>query len=390
MTKSLFINGFILLACMGWLGLRGYDRGVIRTLQRVISLIAAYAACYIGMVPVADLIKAQLSWTLIPAYLLSAALCFFIIAFVVEYLIGLLVEEIENRGVEPAKITGACLGVALGALLGIITVWLGGLMLDAYRLQSPAFTQVEIQDPVRKLAGELVGDVVELTLSAQMEEGSLMPELSSQLLSNPVKLTQQVMQVSQSDAMRALFSDPQAQQLMLAHQTEALQNHPHFQTLMASPEAGEIFVLLSEKTASGKDIDPPEKVARLLSDMYLKVSRVQHDPRFLRLAEKPEFKQLAQNPSPVAMLANPALGELAEIIFNPAPPVSAEPATLQRLEPLAWEVSTSAEQPVVLEEETPAPEGLVMYRWTDGNGRKHYSETRPEEDYEVELVRLSP
>lgn len=387
MTEIFVINGLILLSCIGWLGWRGYEYGVIRTLQRVMSLGAAYTACYFAMVPVASWMQAQFAVPFIPAYLLSAAISFLSVAFAVGYLIKILADYVENRGVEPAHIPGALLGVVLGAVLGIITVWLGGMMLDAYRLQSAAVVQTEIQDPVRKLAGDLIGNAVQQSLSPKMEEGSLVPVLTSQLLSNPVNLTQQVMKVSQSEALRALFSDLQAQQLMLSDQIEDLQDHPHFKALMELPEAEEVFALLGERVAVGQNIGRREKVARLLADMYQKVSRVQQDPRFLKLAEKPEFKQLAQNPSPVAMLANPVLSELAEIIFNPAPLLA--PVTYQRLEPLAWEESTSTEEVVVSEEEIPASEGLLMYRWTDERGRKYYSENKPSGDYEVEVIPLS-
>lgn len=402
MTTSTYISAAIVLACVAWLGWRGYERGVIRTLQRLVSMVAAYAACYVAMVPVAGWMQAQFSWPLIPSYLASALVCFVGAAVIVEYLVSLLADAVEDRGVEPAHIPGALLGVVLGALLGIVTVWLGGIVLDAYHLQgrdaAQMATPTATQDPVRQLAGQLVGDVVEQTLSSGMDENSLVPVMTSQLLSNPVQLTQQVMQVSQSDAMRAIFADPYAQQLMLAGQAQALQEHPHFQTLMALPEAREILTVLGEGTVTGQDIQPDEKVARLLVDMYQRASRVQRDPRFLKLAEKPEFKQLAQNPSPVAMLTNPVLSELAEIVFDPAPlPVVMEApdeSALQRLEPLEWESLDAAPATVVdpsaPEQAIAEPQGKVMYRWTDENGRKHYSENKPEGDYAVEVIRLSP
>jgi len=383
------ISESLVFLCALWLGWRGYEHGVIRTLQRFVAILCAYVVCYFLTRPLAEIIQSLAGLQMIPAYLVSAGVGFIGVALLVEKSITVLADHVENRGVEPAKIPGAVLGGILGGLLGLLLAWLVGILLDSYLLQQHPRMKTSAPDPVRTTAGNMIGRIVEQGMIESLGKESLVPALSSKLLVDPIGLTQQVMQVSQSEAMRALFSDLQAQQLMLARQTEALQQHPRFKALMASPEAEEIFTLLGENTVKNEAVDTHEKVARLLSDMYQKVSRVQHDPRFLTLAEKPEFKQLAANPSPVAMLANPALSELAEIIFHPAPASSA-PIAFQRIEPLQWEPSIPEEPVMAMEEETPSSEeGFVMYRWTDAKGRKHYSETRPVEDYEVEVIRLS-
>jgi uncharacterized membrane protein required for colicin V production len=388
------ISESLVFFCALWLAWRGYERGVIRTLQRFVAILCAYVGCYFLTAPLAEFLQPLMGLPLIPSYLVSAVIAFVVITVLVEKSITVLADHVENRGIEPAKIPGAILGGLLGSVLGLLLAWTVGILLDSYLFQQHPRMKPPAPDPVRTTAGNIIGNVVEQGLAESLGDESLVPALTSKLLANPVGLTQQVMHVSQSDAMRALFADPYAQQLMLSQQTEALKNHVHFQTLMALPEAREIFLLLSDQAVAGEGTDAQDRVAHLLSDMYQKVSRLQHDPRFLNLAQKPEFKQLAQNPSPVAMLANPALSELAEIIFDPAP-ASSLPATLIQLEPLQWEVPEEAfseeeEQALDPDRETAAPEGLVMYRWTDANGRKHYSETRPTEDYEVEVVRLSP
>src|SRR5690606_27113830 len=132
--------------------------------------------------------------------------------------------------------------------------WSVGIMLDSYLLQQYPHTKLSAPDPVRTAVGNAIGSVVEQGMVESLGEESLAPALTSRLLTNPVGLTQQVMQVSQSDAMRTLFSDPQAQQLMLGRDTESLQKHPHFKTLMAMPEAEEIFTLLGEKRSTGQNV----------------------------------------------------------------------------------------------------------------------------------------
>lgn len=423
MTQSGWISLAVVLACAGWLAWRGYERGVIRTLQRVVSMIGAYGACYLGLVPLASWIQAALSWQLITAYLASGVLCFFGAAFVVEMIMKALADHVENRGIEPAKIPGALLGLSMGALLGLVLVWIGGILYDAYRVQKQPTVHLgagvdPIRDWVGSLAGEAVGSAVDHAMVNQGGSESLLPAMASQLASNPVQLSQQVMQLSQSEAMRNIFNDPYAQHFMLTQQIDALQETPVFQQLMMVPQATEMLALLGgvQKDAVSNSThasgDAHQKAARTLTDMYRRIYRIQNDPRFLTLSQKPEFKQLSQNPSPLAMMSNPAFSELSEIILNPVDDEaldgqalgggasiseanSSDPSEFRNLAPLEWETLKTDEQVSEAETDDDAVEmapvtqaGKLMYRWTDENGRKNYSENKPEGVQDVEVIRV--
>jgi len=413
MTQVGWISLSVVLACAGWLAWRGYQRGVIRTLQRVVSMIGAYGASYLGLVPLASWIHATLSWQQITSYLVSGVLCFFGAAFVVEMIMKALADHVENRGIEPAKIPGALLGLSMGALLGLVLVWIGGILYDAYRVQQQPTVHLSagadpIRDWVGSLAGEAVGSAVDHAMVSQGRSESLFPAMASQLASNPVQLSQQVMQLSQSEAMRNLFNDPHAQHFMLTQRMDALQETPVFQQLMMVPQASEMLALLggaqngAVSSSADSSGDMHQKAARTLTDMYRRIYRIQNDPRFLTLSQKPEFKQLTQNPSPLAMMSNPAFTELSEIILNPVDEEtliseggSTDASEFRNLAPLEWE-TLKTDEPLAdavtddnVVEANPAPqEGKSMYRWTDENGRKNYSENKPEGVQDVEVIRL--
>lgn len=408
MDAHSLVSLVLLLGCTVWLGLRGYDRGVIRSLQRFVALFFAYLACYFLMIPLGKLLHGLTSWSLVLCYVLSGVVCLFIVGAVVEKIIDHGVEALEARGIEPAKIPGALLGASFGFVIGILLVWLSGVLFDLYRLQQQPQGLVASRDPVRAFAGNLVSGVVQRSVVASTGNAdSLVPALTGQLVGDPLALTQRVTRMSQSNAMRSLFSDPVAQQWMLTDNIEALKEHPNFVEVMSLPDSAEVLAVLAQNRRGAKEaaaISEADRVAHLLAEMYRRVYRVQNDPRFVALSQKPEFKQLAQNPSPVALLSNPMLNQLAEIIFDqsaePTVPLSPDDSRFKTLAPLQWQkdvadpATSSTERAAEgAEDQDSVPmevSGTVMYRWTDENGQKHYSETRPEGNEDVEVIRLSP
>jgi len=419
-TLAAIVNGLIVLAFSAFLGWRGYQRGVLRILQRLISVLSGYVACYFFTDPLAGFFKTTLSLTLFSAYLVSAMLLLCGVSFVVGFLLSRVITQNEDESEEgeivgeaqeetervqqPALNAGMIVGVFLGCFLGLITVWLAGISMDAIMLnkQGPAALALRKTDPVRKAAGDMVGGVVAYAVEQKTGHESLAPDLASTLIADPVAVSQQIVEVSKSEEMKQFFSDPSVKLLMQDNKIDELQHHEAFQKLMNTPQTKVFFGVLGSSVKDGETMTQQSRAAHLLTDMYQKARRVKTDPRFVALSEKPEFKQLMQNPSPASIMTNPALKELGDIIFTSPPPAlesvnvdkpikEGSDQSFQSVEKPQWEkIDGSPEKlpaSAAADTLTPATDANLIYRWTDEQGHKHFSQTRPEGNYPLEIIK---
>jgi hypothetical protein len=397
MSDSFWLSLSVVAVCTLWLAWRGYQRGVLLTAQRFLALLAAYVCCYFLTLPVAELLQVRTGWPRMQAVAVSATGLFFLVSITVGLLVALVARQVENRGTEPARVPAALIGTLLGAVLGILLVWLGGILWDAARLGKAGGKTIAVQqDPVREMAGQIVGGLVETVLSHQGDQAdTMLPRAAGELLSNPAQIGQQMMHAVRNPAMKNLFADPHARQAMLNNRTDILQHDPHFQSLMADPEMVALLGTLSKEGEGQQEAE--EQAAQTLSQLYQRANRVQQNKQFIRMQQSGEFDRMAKSQSLLEMMRDPAFGKLSQIIMDS----TGEAPTFERIAKPEWvavgdeedmkeEVAeTEAVQGDEFEQllEAAGQEETVIYRWTDESGRKHYSENRPEGDYKVEAIR---
>lgn len=402
---STAINAFVVLACIASFGWRGYQRGVLRTLQRLISILSGYAACYFFAAALAQFLKTAFAFNIFLSYIISAALLLCGVAFIANVLLSRLSVRVEDEAselddkqtadeepdsqssVHPA---GMIVGITLGCFMGLLTVWLAGITIDAVALHTEGSTGLiyRTADPVRKIAGDMVGGAVGYVVEQKMGHESLMPDLTARLIADPVAMSQQVAEVSKSDEMKQFFSDPAIQLLMQENKIDELQRHEKFQKLINLPQTKIFLDVLSTSANKHNVLTQEARAAHLLTDLYQKARRIQTDSRFVALVDKPEFQRLLQNPSPAELMTNPLLKELAEITFS-NPPAT---ASVHNDKPIREGVDQSfqtVEKPqwAPLDATPVAADDDVIYRWTDAQGQKHFSQTRPEGDYPLEIIK---
>jgi hypothetical protein len=402
---SMAINAVVLLACVVSFGWRGYRRGVLRTLQRLISILSGYVACYFFAGALAQFLKTAFALNIFLSYIISAALLLCGVAFITHLLLSRLSVRVEDEAAEsgdeqntdeeqeidkPAYPAGMIVGIVLGCVMGLLTVWLAGITIDAVALhtEGPGGLVYRTTDPVRKMAGNMVGGAVGYVVEQKTGHESLVPDLTAHLIADPVAMSQQIAEVSKSDEMKQFFSDPAIQLLMQENKIDELQRNEKFQTLINLPQT-KIFLDVLSTSANKNDVLTQEtRAAHLLTDLYRKARRIQTDSRFVALVDKPEFQRLLQNPSPAELMTNPLLKELAEIAFsNPPATASVHNDTLIR-EGVEQSFQTVEKPQWAPVDATPvADDAAVIYRWTDAQGQKHFSQTRPEGDYPLEIIK---
>jgi len=334
MTQDTWINLALWLGCTGLFAWRGYNRGVIRSVQGLLGVLSAYAASYFLVGSFADFLQKSFALPTPLSYLFAMLVLFFGTSSLVRYLLDVYIKRLEMQDEEleyerePARVSGAVIGSVIGCILGVILVWFSGIMMDTVQLKQKgvqSFSDRQV-DPLRKIAGNMVGGAVGFVVAQKTDENSLAPTMVAKLISNPVDTSQQLSQLKDSDD----------------------------------------------------------------------IKRIQSDPRFIALSQKPEFQSLRDHPTPEAILSSPILKELTDIIFsqNHSSPVTHENANSATTQDQVFEAGKKSEWEKVKEEPTetssdqsPNDEGHTIYRWTDEQGVKHFSQKKPEGNYSLEVMK---
>ena len=156
---------------------RGYRKGLLRSLSRILSLLAGYIASILYAGRVSAIVESHSSLQGIVS-LITAALVLFIGAAIAVGLLFWIVEEIRHeRGALSAvsSIGGAMLGLVVGVIVAITIVWSFAFMRDMY-FATEAETLTETDRSSIEL---LVNRVASRAVNSAMSLGSVRPEIAS-------------------------------------------------------------------------------------------------------------------------------------------------------------------------------------------------------------------
>jgi len=345
---------------------RGYKKGFLRSLSRVSSLVASYVACIFYTTQVADILESYTQLQGIVAFF-TAALVLFIAVGVGVSLIFRVVEELRfERGVlsTTSSFGGAALGLVVGLIVAITLVWASAFARDIYLATALETRRQANSSSIEALANGLASKAVNSTMtlvSARPEVASL----SAALIESPAEFSQHVQQLTRSNDLEALLSDPQNQAVLDSGDARAVQALPAFQKLANNPHMlalAKSAGMLEDSANNTGRVDAA--LARQITDIWGRTQQVKNDRRVQEILSDPEFQQKVQSGNPLDLLTNAGLLELADIIFSD----SAAPHNSANID----EVPDNSTQ------ETPkqpaAKKGTLIYSWTDKQGRVHYSD----------------
>ncbi len=384
---------FALLAFFTW---RGYQKGFIQSITRILSWIVAYPAAIFFTKPFAKWLIANTALDGLLVYFIAGTSIFLAVSLIVTLLLNLLAKLIpENETTEKSsKIGGAGVGVLMGAIIGLLVVY-GLNLITAPKpapatiansnntAQEPAVSQHEnsttavgvpritdleksrdsfIEASAKKLIGTAAATAVDLAL-----DDKTTTQVTKAFVEDPQSMLTNVQQVVNNDQLKHLMSDEKIQSIMTTGDTHALMRDPAFKELMNDPN---VQALMTQSDV-GSDAGSQAAAEKMIT-AWNRVQNIKHDPRVIAIISDPEFQQQLNSPNKLQLMMNPKLNQLTEIIFNnEAIPANGMTRYQVRDVNTANQANT-ATQPAQAEDDGKAP--ATIYRWTDENGQVHYSD----------------
>lgn len=387
---------FALLAFFIW---RGYQKGFIGSITRVLSWIVAYPAAIVFTKPVAKFIMQHTPLEGLIVYFIAGATIFLLVSFLVSLLLNLLAKLIpENDATQiGSRIGGASVGVLMGALVGLLVVYAIGLVLtpklqlqqqqqvsDASQENSttannpnraPATGVPHVRDlqksndsfieaSAKKLMGKVAATAVDVAL-----DDKTTTQITKAFVENPQTMLTHVQQVANDGQMKELMADEKIQSILTTGDTHALLRDPGFQDLMNNPSVQALMSQSDVKSEAGA-----QAAAEKMVQAWSRVQTIKHDPRVIAILKDPEFQQQLNSANKLPLMMNPKLNQLTEIIFNSEAIPANGMGTYQVRDINEANMGVNTE-PVTNnsagEDSKPA---TTIYRWTDENGQVHYSD----------------
>jgi len=388
---------FALLAFFTW---RGYQKGFIGSITRVLGWIVAYPAAIVFTKPVAKLIMQHTSLDGLIVYFIAGATIFLLVSFLVSLLLNLLAKLIPETDATQvgSRIGGASVGVLMGALVGLLVVYAIGLVLTPKPLplqqeevndiseinnsdttnninRAPATGVPHVRDlaksndsfieaSAKKLMGTAAATAVDLAL-----DDKTTTQITKAFVENPQSMLTHVQQVANDGQMKELMADEKIQSILTTGDTNALLRDPGFQELMNNPSVQALMSQSDVKSEAGS-----QAAAEKMVQAWSRVQTIKHDPRVIAIISDPEFQQQMNSSNKLPLMMNPKLNQLTEIIFNSETTPANGMGNYQVRD--INEATTDADTAPVRNnsaEEDSKP-ATTIYRWTDEAGQVHYSD----------------
>lgn len=387
---------FGLLAFFTW---RGYQKGFIQSITRILSWIVAYPAAIFFTKPLARWLMDNTALDGLLVYFIAGCSIFLVVSLLVSLLLNALAKLVpESQTTElTSRIGGAGVGVFIGSILGLVAVYLLGLVvtppapLPAPELEV-AYTQPETSSPAKPATGvpnirdlettqnsfieasakKLIGSAAATAVDLALDDKTT-TQVTKAFAEDPQTMLTHVQQVANNGDIQKLMADEKVQSLMTTGDTQALIREPAFQELMDNPSVQALMAQADVKSGDGA-----EAAAEKMVTAWNRVQTLRHDPRVIAIISDPEFQQQLNSPNKLQLMMNPKLNQLTEIIFSNETVPAAKGAThyhirdINTSESLSHGQAAPTSNPPANEDDEKAP--TTIYRWTDEKGQVHYSD----------------
>jgi uncharacterized membrane protein required for colicin V production len=382
---------FALLAFFTW---RGYQKGFIQSITRILSWIVAYPAAIFFTKPLAKWLIANTALDGLLVYFVAGCTIFFAVSLVVTLLLNLLAKLIpDNQATDlGSKIGGAGVGLFIGTILGLIVVYGLGLVINP-KTSTPAITRTETPAPqniqpeqpggraenvptlndlektrdsfIEASAKKLIGNAAATAVDLALDDKTT-TQITKAFVQNPQTMLTHVERVTQDGQLQKLMSDEKIQSIMTTGDAHALRRDPAFRELMDNPSVQALMVQSDVDSDIGS-----QAAAEKMITAWNRVQTLKHDPRVIAIVTDPEFQQQLNSPNKLPLMMNPKLNQLTEIIFS-TETIPANGMNQYQVKDINQMDRTETTQNSAEKgEEKPSN---TIYRWTDENGQVHYSD----------------
>lgn len=388
---------FALLAFFTW---RGYQKGFIGSITRILGWIVAYPAAIVFTKPVAKIIMQHTALDGLLVYFIAGSAIFLLVSFLVSLLLNLLAKLIPETDTTKvgSRIGGASVGVLMGALVGLLVVYAIGLVITQ-KIKTPPQEPISnlnaiknsdnpdnterapatgvphvrdlaksndsfIEASAKKLMGNAAATAVDLAL-----DDKTTTQITKAFVENPQNMLTHVQQVANDGQMKELMADEKIQSILTTGDTNALLRDPGFQELMNNPSVQALMSQSDVKSEAGS-----QAAAEKMVQAWNRVQTIKHDPRVIAIISDPEFQQQLNSSNKLPLMMNPKLNQLTEIIFSSetAPANGMGNYQVRDINEATTGTNTAPVTNNTSDEDSkPA---TTIYRWTDENGQVHYSD----------------
>ncbi len=358
----------IFITVVAYFAYRGYQKGLLKSLSRVLSLLAGYVASIIFTGQTADIVGSVFELQGIVTFVIAALFLFIAGGIAVSFLfllIGKLLPEKETPSAA-SSLGGAALGSGVGVAIAFIIVWTFAFVRDIRpEIETVASVETEMSS-IENLTNQVAGKVVNTAMSLTSAEPEI-TKLSTALVKAPAEVALQAKRLASSNDLSALLGDPRNQAMLNSGDVKAVQKLPAFQQLMNNTD------MLALAKSAGMLSEPADTggvevaLAGQLVDIWGRMQRVQNNSRVQEILADPEFQQKIQSNNPVDLFTNARLLELADIIFSD----TATPGNTT--DKTASSVQSESSLPAVPKKPT------RIHSWTDKEGVMHFTDVDPEQ-----------
>ena len=371
----------VLIGCVLFFALRGFQAGLIKACGRVLAIIAGYSASLL-LTPslsssLGELLSTRFSLELSPLVsMLGAAIGLFIVAgLLVNLLVGLLLKRLPTQLPDswPFKLGGAGVGATAGFVVAVLLMWLLSLFMGAQSTPLPEQGPLALltQDP-----NSLASQVIEKTtqsmaerVSAQMDSEDMIAKAVATLMLQPGDTIASLKRLSQSEDLQSLLNNRDNQRALMIGDTAAIQALPDYQRILNNPDMRRVF----DPTEASD-----EQLANTFATLFQRSQAMQHDPEIQKLLQDPELREQLESNNPIALLTNPKATKLLQALLQP-PQHTPDPFIENTDSMLAdFDTQRPPSMPQV-ETEQPAqaysqPASREYQRWVDAEGQVHFGD----------------
>ncbi|ACE83999.1 CvpA family protein [Cellvibrio japonicus] len=380
---------FTLVAIFAW---RGYQKGFIGSIARLMGWILAYPAAIVFTKPFARWLDTHTALDGLIVYFIAGAIIFLATSFVVTLLLNSLSRLIPDNDFTSvsSRLGGLTMGVLLGGLLGLLAVY-GLSLIQKPQIAEPESTvatdsqdapptsttgqspqvpavhqltqakQSFIEASAKKLIGTATAKAVDITL-----EDKTTSQVAKAFVEDPQTMLTHVQAISNSGQMRNLMGDEKIQSMLTTGDIHGLMRNPEFQAVMNNEH---MRALLAQSNIDSEQSS--KATAEKMVAAWNRVNRLKHDPRVIAIVTDPEIQQQLNSPNKLPLMMNPKLNQLMELIFSSDTP-DATGAGSYQITDISTDVLKSASSGS--EQTTSSSAKTTIYRWTDENGQVHYAD----------------
>jgi uncharacterized membrane protein required for colicin V production len=376
---------------------RGYKKGFIGSITRLLSWIVAYPAAIFFTKPFAKVLMQHTALDGILVFFVAGGIIFLGVSLVVTLLLNGLSRLIpENEYTSTgSKVGGVSVGVVVGSVLGLLVVYGVSLFQKPTNAQlmagtSAAETSAQITSPtenttnalpgvpsvnqltqakdsfIEASAKKLIGTAAATAVDIALDDKTT-TQMTRAFVQDPQSMLTNVQAMANNGQMKSLMSDEKIQSMLTTGDVNGLMRDPDFQALMNNPHMQALMAQSDVESEKGAQAAAEKMVAA-----WGRVNQLKHDPRIIAIISDPEFQQQLNAPNKLPLMMNPKLNQITEIIFSDAPPVPIEAHNIQ-IQDETQDIDNTNTSPTASEKQDDKPPATI-YRWTDEEGRTHYSD----------------